>query len=199
VAVPLCQGFLPAPRDLLARSRGILAVGVDVVDQVQERGGRSVAEEETRASDVRAGQVDAVVEATRVIGALIARTLVQLEPPVTMPQWRVLVLASDDGCPVSAIADDLAIHPSNATRIVERLASAGLLAKRRGTADRRQVLVTLTAEGRGLYDRAMQVRRDRVQEAMQGMTPDERDQLVTALDAFAEGLLPTQAGPRSGA
>jgi hypothetical protein len=56
-----------------------------------------VAEDVQRADDVRAGQVDAVVEGTRVIGALIARTLVQLEPPVTMPQWRVLVLAADDG------------------------------------------------------------------------------------------------------
>jgi DNA-binding MarR family transcriptional regulator len=158
-----------------------------------------VTEEVPRASDVRAGQVDAVVEATRIIGALIARTLVQLETPVTMPQWRVLVMASDVGCPVSAIADDLAIHPSNATRIVERLTSAGLVAKRRGTVDRRQVLVTLTAEGRALYDRAMQLRRERVQEAMLGMSADERDQLVTALGAFAEGLRPAPAAPSSGA
>lgn len=158
-----------------------------------------MAEDVPRASDVRAGQVDAVVDATRVIGALIARTLVQLEPPVTMPQWRVLVLASNGGCPVSAIADDLAIHPSNATRIVERLASAGLVAKRRGTVDRRQVLVTLTTEGRALYDRAMRLRRERVQEAMQGMSADERDRLVAALGAFAEGLRPATAAPSPGA
>ena len=157
-----------------------------------------VAEDVPCASDVRPGQVDAVVDATRVIGALIARTLVQLEPPVTMPQWRVLVLASDGGCPVSAIADDLAIHPSNATRIVERLASAGLVAKRRGTVDRRQVLVTLTAGGRELYDRAMRLRRERVQEAMRGMSADERAQLVAALGAFAAGLRPASAAPSSG-
>lgn len=137
---------------------------------------------------VSPGQVDAVVDATRVIGALIARTLVQLEPSVTMPQWRVLVLASDGGCPVSAVADDLAIHPSNATRIVERLATAGLVAKRRGTVDRRQVLVTLTRQGRELYDRAMHLRRVRVQEAMRGMGVDEREQLVVALSVFADGL-----------
>lgn len=158
-----------------------------------------MAQDVQRADDVRAGQVDAVVEGTRVIGALIARTLVQLEPPVTMPQWRVLVLAADDGCPVSAIADDLAIHPSNATRIVERLTSAGLVAKRRGTVDRRQVMVTLTAEGRGLYGRAMQLRRERVREAMRVMSADECDQLVAALGAFVEALRPASGAPSSGA
>jgi len=158
-----------------------------------------MAEEDPSGHDVPAGQVDVVVDATRVIGALIARTLVQLDPPVTMPQWRVLVLASDGGCPVSAVADDLAIHPSNATRIVERLASAGLVAKCRGTLDRRQVMVTLTTAGQELYDRAMRQRRERVQEAMRGMSLDEREQLVIALSAFADGLRPTPAAPWSGA
>ncbi len=138
-----------------------------------------MAEDDPSGHDVPAGQVDVVVDATRVIGALIARTLVQLDPPVTMPQWRVLVLASDGGCPVSAVADDLAIHPSNATRIVERLASAGLVEKCRGSVDRRQVMVTLTTAGQELYDRAMRLRRERVQEAMQGMGAGEREQLVS--------------------
>ena len=157
-----------------------------------------MAEQDPSGHDVPAGQVDAVVDATRVIGALIARTLVQLDPPVTMPQWRVLVVASDGGCPVSAVADDLAIHPSNATRIVERLASAGLVEKCRGSVDRRQVMVTLTKAGQELYDRAMRLRRERVREAMQGMDADERERLVVALGALVDGLRPTHSAPWSG-
>ena len=52
-------------------------------------------------------QVDAVVAATRVVGALIAESLAGLQPGLTMPQWRVLVLANEGDCNVSAVAEDL--------------------------------------------------------------------------------------------
>ena len=42
----------------------------------------SAVADRTRALPAR--QVDAVVDATRVVGALIANTLAQIEPPVTM-------------------------------------------------------------------------------------------------------------------
>jgi hypothetical protein len=60
-------------------------------------------------------QVDAVVAATRVVGALIAESLASLQPGLTMPQWRVLVLANEGDCNVSAVAEDLGVHMSNAT------------------------------------------------------------------------------------
>jgi len=152
----------------------------------------SAVADRTRALPAR--QVDAVVDATRVVGALIANTLAQIEPPVTMPQWRVLVLASDGGCQVSAIAEDLNIHPSNSTRIVDRLASAGLLERHRGTVDRRKVLVTLTPAGRDLYEKAMRLRKVRIEQAMGQMSVAERKQLVDALTLFSDRLR-AGAGP----
>jgi DNA-binding MarR family transcriptional regulator len=139
---------------------------------------------------VPAAQVDVVVRASRMFGSLIASTLAQVEPPVSMPQWRVLVLAADGDCHVSTIAQDLAVHPSNATRIVDRLVAAGLVERRRDEADRRQVRVALTAEGQTLYDTAMDLRRVRIEEAMTRLGAAERRDLVAALarltDAAAE-------------
>ena len=146
---------------------------------------------------VPAAQVDVVVRASRVFGSLIATTLAQVEPPVSMPQWRVLVLASADGCHVSTIAEDLAVHASNATRIVDRLVSAGLVERRREDADRRQVLVTLTARGRALYDEAMDLRRERIEAVMSRLTADDRRDLVAALGRFTEAAL-QGTGPARG-
>jgi DNA-binding MarR family transcriptional regulator len=121
------------------------------------------------------------------VGGLIAESLASVEPAVTMPQWRVLVLASE-GCNVSAVAEDLRVHRSNATRICDRLVTAGLLRRRRADDDRRQVLLLLTAKGRRLFDTAMGVRRQRVKEAMARMSDDERDSLAAAMEAFAAAL-----------
>jgi DNA-binding MarR family transcriptional regulator len=148
--------------------------------------------ERSQSGVVPAAQVDVVVRASRLFGSLIASTLAQVEPPVTMPQWRVLVLASADGCRVSAIAEDLGVHPSNATRIVDRLVAAGLVERRRDAADRRQVLVVLTAAGRTLYDTAMGLRRSRIEEALAQLSAGEREDLVTVLSRFTDAA---QEGP----
>lgn len=132
--------------------------------------------------------VDAVVASTREIGALIARTLALVEPSVTMPQWRVIVLASQGGCNVSTIATDLEVHPSNATRICDRLVRLGLVERQQAQHDRRQVIVRLTAAGEGFHDTAMALRRSAVSEAMSTMSREDRESLARALPAFAAAL-----------
>ncbi len=132
--------------------------------------------------------VEAVLASTRDIGGLIARTLALLEPSVTMPQWRVIVLASDGGCNITTIAADLGIHPSNATRLCDRLVRQGLLERRRADQDRRQVLVTLTEEGQRFHRDAMELRRRAVTRAMESMVAEDRKALAAALPTFAAAL-----------
>lgn len=136
-------------------------------------------------------QVDQVVAATRVVGALIAESLASLEPALTMPQWRVLVLANEGNCNVSAVAEDLGVHMSNATRICDRLVTAGLLERRRADYDRRHVLLVLTPAGRALFESAMDYRRRRVEDAMALMGPADRAALASAASVFVEAA--TQA------
>src|SRR3954463_6243126 len=78
----------------------VAVVGVTPVGALLRREmARRTSRRETDA--VAREQVDRVVEATRVVGALIAESLVSLEPALTMPQWRVLVLANEGDCNVS--------------------------------------------------------------------------------------------------
>lgn len=137
---------------------------------------------------VEVGQLESVVAGTRVVAALIAESLVNLDPSVTMPQWRVLVLADSGGCNVSAVSDDLGVHMSNATRVCDRLVSAGLLARRRHEHDRRQVMLELTTDGRALFEQAMAYRRARLEQAMALMDAEERTALALGMSVLADTL-----------
>jgi DNA-binding MarR family transcriptional regulator len=142
-------------------------------------------------------QVDQVVAATRVVGALIAESLASLEPALTMPQWRVLVVANEGNCNVSAVADDLGVHMSNATRICDRLVAAGLLERRRAEYDRRHVLLVLTPAGRALFESAMDYRRRRIERAMALMGPADRAALASAASVFVEAATQARMTVRS--
>jgi DNA-binding MarR family transcriptional regulator len=142
-------------------------------------------------------QVDRVVAATRVVAALIAESLASLEPALTMPQWRVLVLANEGDCNVSAVAEDLRVHMSNATRICDRLVAAGLLERRRADYDRRHVLLVLTAEGKALFESAMDYRRRGIEAVMALMSPEDRAALASAMSVFVDAAARARVTIRS--
>ena len=77
--------------------------------------------------------------------------LAQVSDVVTPQQLRVLVLAAGQpGLNLSAVAADLDVHPSNASRVVDRLVDAGLLVRAEAPDDRRHVRLALSPSGRTL-------------------------------------------------
>lgn len=75
---------------------------------------------------------------------------------LTEQQWRVLrVLWEQPSVPQSALAELTLIPAPSLIGVLDRLAGAGLVERRRGTADRRVVEVAATAEGRALEERLM--------------------------------------------
>ena len=68
---------------------------------------------------------------------------------VTFGQLRVLALLEDEGpMNLSAVAQALAVGPSNASRTCDRLVRGGLLDRREDPDDRRNVVLTVTVPGR---------------------------------------------------
>ena len=104
--------------------------------------------------------LDAVMRASRVIAGIVAESIAQAGDAVTVPQLRVLVLlATGADINASAVAAALDVHPSNATRILDRLVQAGLLDRREAAVDRRNVELSLTDDGLRLVDSVMEHRR----------------------------------------
>lgn len=131
-------------------------------------------------------QVDAVMDASRVLVAVIARSIAETEPALTVPQMRVLTIVNkDEPLNLNAVARALGVHPSNATRTCNRLVEAGLLDRRDNPADRRNVVLTLTPEGRALWASVMDHRRRAIEQVVRRLTAGERDQLAAGLSAFA--------------
>lgn len=131
-------------------------------------------------------EVEAVMMAARVLVAVSARSVAAVEETVTLPQLRVLViLASRGPLNLGAVADGLGVHLSNATRACNRLVAAGLLDRRDNPADRRNLLLELTPEGRCLVERVMSHRRAAIAEVLDRMPAGRRRALAPVLRSFA--------------
>jgi DNA-binding MarR family transcriptional regulator len=110
-----------------------------------------------------------------------------VEDVVTLPQLRVLVMVASRAAPnLGAVANGLGVHPSNATRAVDRLVSAGLLDRADDPTDRRNLVLTLSAKGQALVEQVMDQRRDAIAAILDRMPPARRRSLVPVMRAFAE-------------
>lgn len=131
--------------------------------------------------------------AARVLVGVVARSVADVEDRVSLPQLRVLVLVATRGpLNLAAVADALGVHPSNATRTVERLVVAGFVDRRDAADDRRNVRLTLTKKGQRLVDSVFERRRAAIAQVVDRMPESKRRALPGALESFAEaaGELP---------
>lgn len=141
-------------------------------------------------------QVDAVMAAARVLVAVVARSVAEVEDQVSLSQLRILVLLATHGSlNLVSVAEAFGVHPSNATRTVERLVVAGLVDRRDVPTDRRNVSLTLTADGQTLVDSVFEHRRAAIERVVKRMPQTKRRALPDALESFADaaGEIPDAA------
>jgi len=144
--------------------------------------------------------VEALVETSKLVTAVVARSLAQRDPGVTVPQLRVLVMIGSRGSAnVSAVAEALGVNPSNASRTCERLVTAGLLDRRPAPQDRRQVSLTLSPEGRRFIEGILGRRRAVFAAVAAEMSTADQERLAQGLTAFLEAARSTGADGARGA
>ncbi|MCK0093747.1 MarR family transcriptional regulator [Rhodococcus sp. F64268] len=131
-------------------------------------------------------QVDAVLWASRALVGIAAASVAEVEDVVSVPHLRILVMVDTWGpLNLAAVAQALGVNPSNASRAVDRLIKAGLMDRRDAPEDRRNLNLTLTAEGKALVEKVSAHRRDSISAVLERMTPEDRDSLTVALRRFA--------------
>jgi DNA-binding MarR family transcriptional regulator len=94
--------------------------------------------------------------------------------------WHMSVLAAlaDFGPHAQRdLSDRLSVDPSDMAKVIDQLAGPGHVERTRDDADRRRVLVTLTASGRELLARLLTETAAVDEVLLSGLTPSERDQL----------------------
>jgi DNA-binding MarR family transcriptional regulator len=135
---------------------------------------------------------DALLTASRLLVAISARSIALVDDTITIPQFRALVILSNEG-PVNlaTLAGLLDVQPSTIGRMVDRLVSAGLIDRRAHPTSRRELVAELTARGRRVVQKVTANRRKELARVVEKMPARERRGLVRALAAFtAAGVEP---------
>ncbi|MFD7736308.1 MarR family winged helix-turn-helix transcriptional regulator [Kitasatospora phosalacinea] len=131
--------------------------------------------------------VTAVLTASRVLVALSVRSLGEVAESLTLPQFRMLVLLHSRGAmSLSRLAEHLAVNPSTAMRMLERLTAAGMVVRDTRPEDRREVRAALTEQGARTVVEATERRREEIRRIVQAMPARQRSAMVQALRAFAD-------------
>ncbi len=140
--------------------------------------------------------------ASRAVLAAAVRALDSIDPSVTVPQMRVLVLLwTGEPLNLLAVTEGLGVNASNASRTCDRLVHAGLVHRGEGITDRRQVSLTLTTRGRTLVEKLMARREHELATIVGRMSDADRDRLMDALEPFNQAadsdLWPSDRSPAS--
>lgn len=130
--------------------------------------------------------VSALLTASRLLVAVSARSLASVEETLTLAQFRMLVVLQSRGeLSLSRLAEHLAVNPSTALRMADRLTAIGVITRKEHDADRRSVRLTLTAAGRRIVAEVTTRRRVEITTIVAAIPPAQRADLIHALHTFA--------------
>jgi len=144
--------------------------------------------------------VTAVLTASRVLVGVSARSLAEVEDTVTLTQFRTLVVLDNrEEINLNTLADLLSVTSSTAMRMINRLLTSGMVTRRDNPANRREVLLGVTDEGRRLVRQVTARRREEIARIVADMPDARRDELVAALRAFADAAHEPDPRPEAAA
>lgn len=128
---------------------------------------------------------DALLTASRLLVGISAQSIALVDDTITIPQFRTLVILSNQGpINLATLAGLLGVQPSATGRMVDRLVSAGLIDRLPHPTSRRELLAALTSRGREVVRKVTAHRRTEIARIVTKMPPAERHGLVHALTAF---------------
>jgi DNA-binding MarR family transcriptional regulator len=132
-----------------------------------------------------AGEIEHVVDGYSRLLHLVTptRSAGIFESSVTMAQLKVLmVLGSIDESRMSELASNLRLTLSTVSGLVERLVENGLVARRTHESDRRQVMVSLTDDGRGFLESFQELGMQTLRELLEQLSAEELAQVGQAVE-----------------
>ena len=125
---------------------------------------------------------DAVLDASRVLVAVAARSLAAGPSDVTLPQYRVLVVLAMRGPQrPSDLAAELGVAASSITRMCDRLVRKQLVTRRLRRSNRREYTVDITNAGQRIVDAVTSARRREIRRLVGRIPVRRRQQLLVTL------------------
>jgi MarR family transcriptional regulator, organic hydroperoxide resistance regulator len=104
-----------------------------------------------------------------------------------VPEWRVLASLSDgDGMTIGELAARALQRQPTMTKTIDRMVRSGLVTRRKGEPDRRQVRVFITPEGRNRVQGALSAAKLHESDVLSDYGHDEAQRLKSMLQSLIE-------------
>ncbi|PJN01451.1 MarR family transcriptional regulator [Streptomyces sp. CB01201] len=135
---------------------------------------------------VLARQVSEAAEALIVTWTAVAQDAV---PRLSTLQLEaLLIVRRSPGINLTGLAERISATPPAASRLCDRLEAAGLLDRRRTSANRRAIELRLTSHGLRMLDTLSERRIDAIGRVLGEVPADQGEALLAGLRAFAEAV-----------
>lgn len=109
----------------------------------------------------------------------------------------LLITYRTPGINLTGMAERVGAAPPTVSRLCDRLEAAGLLVRRRATTSRREIGLTLTAQGHEILAALAERRFLAVRRVLQQVPAAQREALLAGLRAFSEAAKPSNDGGSS--
>jgi MarR family transcriptional regulator for hemolysin len=104
-------------------------------------------------------------------------------------QWRLLVrVVKDEGVPQARLAEILEIEPISVSRLLDRMETGGWISRQQDANDRRVRMIFPTDKSRSAFVAIKSVAGDVYEEAVSGLTGEQRRMLIGGLARIVENL-----------
>jgi DNA-binding MarR family transcriptional regulator len=138
-----------------------------------------------RATGRPSDEVEAIHDAAERLVALWMRAYGSTEGRISPSQLRTLLAVGRcEPISVTALAGELEAMVSSVTRLCDRLVAAGYIERGASPTSRRQVVITLTTQGRRLLEEIRAQRLAELAAALARVDPADRNALLAGLTAL---------------
>lgn len=110
-----------------------------------------------------------------------------MQHDITAPQLIALLAVAEYGpLTIASISKEVHLSPSTLVGIIDRLEAKGYAIRERSAEDRRQVMISITKEGRAFTKQAPSPLQETLAEALSKLTPLEQATISLSLERIVE-------------
>lgn len=129
---------------------------------------------------------DALQASAKVLAYIQLRSLDEVEPKITLPQFRVLIVLSENEQARSGqVADRIGVDASTITRNSDQLEEMGFVKRGRDPSHRNAVTLGLTKAGRSFVEKVREWRRGEFMRIMDRLPVPDRETVIRGIYLLA--------------
>lgn len=118
---------------------------------------------------------------------------------LTQTQWRAIAhLSRNEGINQAALAEALDVQPISLARLIDRMEAAAWVERRSDPQDRRATRLFLTSKSQPILDEMWELAAQTIEDALNGLSADERRQVVAGLRRIKQNLTAAEDAAKTG-